>query len=60
MTGAGDAQIAGYVYGLSRPGGARHPLEWGMAAASLTVETIDSVRADLTPALLRDRLEGRR
>jgi len=31
-----------------------------MAAASLTVETIDSVRADLTPALLRDRLEGRR
>ena len=59
VTGAGDAQIAGYVYGLSRPGGARHPLEWGMAAASLTVETIDSVRADLTPALLGDRLEGR-
>ena len=60
VTGAGDAQIAGYVYGLSQPDGARHPLEWGMAAASLTVETIDSVRADLTPALLRDRLEGRR
>lgn len=59
VTGAGDAQIAGYLYGLSRPGGARHPLEWGMAAASLTVETIDSVRADLTPTLLRDRLEGR-
>jgi pseudouridine kinase len=60
VTGAGDAQIAGYVYGLSRPGGGRHPLEWGMAAASLTVETIDSVRADLSPALLQDRLEGRR
>ncbi len=60
VTGAGDAQIAGYVYGLSRPDDSRHPLEWGMAAASLTVETIDSVRADLTPALLRDRLEGRR
>lgn len=59
VTGAGDAQIAGYVYGLSRPGGARHPMEWGMAAASLTVETIDSARADLTPTLLRDRLEGR-
>jgi len=59
VTGAGDAQIAGYLYGLSRPGGTRHPLEWGMAAASLTVETIDSVRADLTPTLLRDRLEGR-
>lgn len=58
VTGAGDAQIAGYVYGLSQPSGARHPLEWGMAAASLTVETIDSVRADLTPALLHDRLEG--
>jgi pseudouridine kinase len=59
VTGAGDAQIAGYVYGLSRPGGERHPMEWGMAAASLTVETIDSVRADLTPSLLRERLEGR-
>lgn len=59
VTGAGDAQIAGYVYGLSRPGGARHPIEWAMAAASLTVETIDSARADLTPTLLRDRLEGR-
>ncbi|MCU0280569.1 MAG: carbohydrate kinase family protein [Acidimicrobiia bacterium] len=59
VTGAGDAQIAGYLYGLSRPGGTRHPMEWGMAAASLTVETIDSVRADLTPTLLRDRLEGR-
>jgi pseudouridine kinase len=59
VTGAGDAQIAGYVYGLSRPGGGHHPLDWGMAAAALTVETIDSVRADLTPALLRDRLEGR-
>jgi pseudouridine kinase len=60
VTGAGDAQIAGYVYGLSQDGGGRAPIACGMAAASLTVETIDSVRADLTPALLRDRLEGRR
>ena len=60
VTGAGEAQIAGYLYGLSRPDGDRHPLEWGMAAASLAVETIDSVRADLTPALLADRLEERR
>jgi sugar/nucleoside kinase (ribokinase family) len=59
VTGAGDAQIAGYLYGLSCPGGEHHPLEWGMAAASLTVETVDSVRADLTAAMLRDRLEGR-
>jgi len=59
-TGAGDAQIAGYVYGLSRPAGGPHPLEWGMAAAGLTVETIDSVRVDLTPALLRRRLEESR
>jgi pseudouridine kinase len=59
VTGAGDAQIAGYVYGLSRAEGDHHPLEWGLAAASLTVETIDSVRADLTAAMLRDRLEGR-
>jgi pseudouridine kinase len=59
VTGAGDAQIAGYVYGLSREGGGPAPIDWGMAAASLTVETIDSVRADLTPALLADRLAGR-
>lgn len=59
VTGAGDAQIAGYVYGLSREGTGRSPIEWAMAAASLTVETIDSVRADLTPALLADRLAGR-
>jgi pseudouridine kinase len=58
VTGAGDAQIAGYVYGLSQ-GGRLSPLLWGMAAASLTVETIDSVRADLTPELLRRRLEGK-
>jgi pseudouridine kinase len=60
VTGAGDAQIAGYVYGLGK-GGTRHPpIDWGMAAASLTVETIDSVRLDLTPELLADRLAGRR
>jgi pseudouridine kinase len=60
VTGAGDAQIAGYIYGLTQPRAGHHPLDWGMAAASLTVETIDSVRADLSPALLADRLEGRR
>ncbi len=59
VTGAGDAQIAGYIYGLSRRGSGHAPIDWGMAAASLTVETIDSVRADLTPALLADRLAGR-
>jgi len=60
VTGAGDAQIAGYVYGLSRVGSGHAAIDWGMAAASLTVETIDSARADLTPALLADRLAGRR
>jgi pseudouridine kinase len=59
VTGAGDAQIAGYLYGLSREGSGHAPIDWGMAAASLTVETIDSVRADLTSALLSDRLAGR-
>lgn len=59
VTGAGDAQIAGYVYGLSRTGSGRAPIDWAMAAASLTVETIDSARADMTPALLADRLAGR-
>lgn len=60
VTGAGDAQIAGYVYGLSREGSGHSPIDWAMAAASLTVETIDSVRADLSPSLLADRLTGRR
>ena len=60
VTGAGDAQIAGYVYGLAQGGPGPAPITWGMAAASLTVETIDSVRADLTPAMLHDRVVGRR
>jgi pseudouridine kinase len=59
VTGAGDAQIAGYVYGLSREGTGHAPIDWGMAASSLTVETIDSVRTDLTPALLANRLADR-
>jgi pseudouridine kinase len=60
VTGAGDAQIAGYLYGLSREGSGPAPIHWAMAAASLTLETIDSARADLTPALLADRVAGRR
>lgn len=59
VTGAGDAQIAGYVYGLDQADGGRSPIDWGMAAASLTVETIDSVRSDLSPTLLAERLAGR-
>ena len=58
VTGAGDAQIAGYLYGMAAAGNHVPPIRWAMAMAGLTLETIDSVRDDLTPDLLLSRLSG--
>ena len=54
VTGAGDALIAGYLAAWSR--GEADPVGWGLAAASLTIETLDTVRDDLTVEMLRKRL----
>jgi len=58
VTGAGDAQMAGYLYGMAVEGTTVPPIAWAMAMAGLTLETIDSVRDDLTPELLASRLPG--
>jgi pseudouridine kinase len=57
VTGAGDALVAGYVYGLLL-GGDCDPARCGLAAASLALETDKSVPEDLTPERLRQRLDA--
>lgn len=54
VTGAGDALIAGYLAAWCR--GEADPVGWGLAAASLTLETLDTVRDDLTMEMVRERL----
>jgi pseudouridine kinase len=54
VTGAGDALIAGYLAAWAR--GEADPVAWGLAAASLTIETLDTVRDDLTLEKLRARM----
>jgi len=54
VTGAGDALAAGYLYGHSI--GSADPVEYGLAAASLTVESGESI----APSLDRESIERRR
>jgi sugar/nucleoside kinase (ribokinase family) len=53
VTGAGDALAAGYLYGVAI--GAQEPVRWGLAAASITVESSRSVSDELSVAALRRR-----
>lgn len=55
VTGAGDAGVAGWVFGLAR-GGALPAIAWSLAASSLAVETGDSVRSDLSVSRLEERV----
>ena len=55
VTGAGDAFLAGYVYGLLH-GGRERPEHFGLAAASLTVEVAATVDPDMNPERLRRRV----
>jgi len=57
VTGAGDALVAGYAYGMLS-GASDDPALYGLAAASLTVETENSIAEDLTPARLRERIRS--
>jgi len=54
VTGAGDALVAGYLAALAL--GGDDPVAWGLAAASLAVETIETVPGDLNLAGLLARL----
>jgi pseudouridine kinase len=57
VTGAGDALVAGYAYGLARDGKYGAEL-YGLAAASLTLETEEST-TDLNVEKLVKRIESR-
>ncbi|MCJ7725812.1 MAG: PfkB family carbohydrate kinase [Acidimicrobiia bacterium] len=54
VTGAGDALLAGYAYALAA--GEADPLGWGLAAASLAVESDESVAPGITASAVRSRL----
>lgn len=54
VTGAGDALLAGFLAATVR--GESDPLGWGLAAASLAVETLETVREDLSVEKVRERL----
>jgi pseudouridine kinase len=55
VNGAGDAQAAGTVFGLSRGLGFPDALRYGRANAALKIEGEEPVRADLTRAMLESR-----
>lgn len=56
VTGAGDALIAGYAYGIAG-GSGKDPVRAALAAASLALETEDSVSSELTRERLDERIE---
>jgi pseudouridine kinase len=56
VNGAGDAFAAGTLYGLATGKSLCEAVFPGLAAAALTVESEDTSRRDLSPALLSDYL----
>lgn len=56
VNGAGDAFAAATVYGLSHGRDLFEAVPFGLAAAALTVESDETVRSDLTLALLAGRI----
>ncbi|MBP6995621.1 MAG: carbohydrate kinase family protein [Phycicoccus sp.] len=60
VTGAGDAMAAGFIHSWLDDGDAVHAAEVGQMVAALTVEVPETVRPDLTAALLAERLDDRR
>ncbi|MCB2222675.1 MAG: carbohydrate kinase family protein [Actinobacteria bacterium] len=54
VTGAGDALAAGYTYALAA--GEEDPLGWGLAAASMALETDASIPEGLSAQAVRDRI----
>lgn len=57
VTGAGDALIAGVIYGISHSLTLDDAIHYGMAAASLTLETNHTVSPYLTQQLLNKKLK---
>ncbi|MGC1687343.1 MAG: carbohydrate kinase family protein [Candidatus Acidiferrales bacterium] len=57
VTGAGDALVAGYAHAMIA-GERYEPALWGLAAASLTLETEDSIAPNLSRESVLDRIES--
>jgi len=57
VTGAGDALVAGLVYGIYKGYSLEVAARFGLAAAALTISTKEAVRRDLREGLLRSRIE---
>ena len=57
VTGAGDALVAGLVYGIYKGYSLEVGARFGLAAAALTISTKEAVRRDLREGLLRSRIE---
>ena len=57
VTGAGDALVAGLVYGIFKGYSTEVAARFGLGAAALTISTKEAVRRDLREGLLRSRIE---
>ena len=57
VTGAGDALVAGLVYGIYKGYSLEVAARFGLAGAALTISTKEAVRRDLREGLLRSRME---
>ncbi len=60
VTGAGDALVAGLVYGIYKGYSLEVGARFGLAAAALTISIKETVRRDLREGLLRSRIEEER
>lgn len=57
VTGAGDALVAGLVYGIYKGYSLEVAARFGLGAAALTISSKEAVRRDLREGLLRSRIE---
>lgn len=57
VTGAGDALVAGLVYGIYEGYSMGVAARFGLGAAALTISTKEAVRRDLREGLLRSRIK---
>ena len=57
VTGAGDALVAGLVYGIYKGYSTEVAARFGLGAAALTISTKEAVRRDLREGLLRSRIK---
>lgn len=53
VNGAGDAFMAGIIYGLQQGFSLRHACQWGAAAAAFTVSSPDTVAGNITSTQLQ-------